>query len=140
MKLYVNRIHSEVKKPRFSWFYPKWVLAPFWAFSSPPNQPQRELAPLASLRQPQLRRKKERREGVSFFTFTGALYTFYVHSTILEISTSAFCGGQSNTSTCGGLDFFSLVLLDRGATGRVGWVQARPRQTTGLSYVGVVRV
>ena len=47
-------IAREGKNPRFSWFYPKWVLAPFWAFSSPPNQPQRELAPLASLRQPQL--------------------------------------------------------------------------------------
>ena len=44
----------EGKKTRVSRLYPKWVLAPFWAFSSPPNQPQRELAPLASLRQPQL--------------------------------------------------------------------------------------
>ena len=23
---------SEGKNPRFSWFYPKWVLAPFWFF------------------------------------------------------------------------------------------------------------
>ena len=36
---------SEGKNPRFSWLYPKWVLGPFWAFSSPPNQPQRESLP-----------------------------------------------------------------------------------------------
>ena len=60
---------SEGKNPRFSWFYPKWVLAPFWAFSSPPNQPQRELAPLASLRQPQLINVKNTRFFLLFPSF-----------------------------------------------------------------------
>ena len=55
----------------------------------------------------------ERKKEGNLFFFTGALYTFYVHSTILKISTPGqtfgFFLASLEKNRPGGLDFFFPV-------------------------------